>query len=468
MNYYMQYGFLIGIFLFVIMIYSATHALLNKTDSRAAFGWIALCLLLPLAGPALYFLFGVNRVQERAKKLDNDPVKPDNLARPIKYDIPASLKNIQHISYRLTGLPLVGSNHVKLLVSGGETFPEMISAINSAKQYIYLSTYIFKADEVGNAFIKALIEAKNRKVDVRILIDGIGEYYSLKKVRRKLLKKGIEVKRFLPPKLLPFNVHINLRNHRKLFIVDDDVCYVGGMNISGEYMNTINTSLNDLHFKITGDVLYQIKGLFLSDWYFVIGKKYQQQERKSVFSAKASLCRVIADGPGKNFGHLSTLYFSAINAATKTVVIMTPYFIPNNEILRSLQVASLRGVNVSVILPIKNNLNFVKWASQKSISELIKSGVNVFYQPPPFDHTKIFIVDEYYCLIGSSNIDPRSLRLNYEVCVEIYDQTVAKTLQEYADKSLVNSKKITISELENRPLLIKIRDGIAWLFSPYL
>jgi len=147
---------------------------------------------------------------------------------------------------------------------------------------------------------------------------------------------------------------------------------------------------------------------------------------------------------------------------------MTPYFLPHRELIGALQTAALRGVTVKIILPGKNNLNYVHWASCHMLWELLKDGVEIYYQPPPFSHSKLFVIDNQYSLIGSANIDPRSLRLNYEVGVEVYDEDFATKLSSYAQRELQSCRRITLEEVDSRPLPIKIRDGIAWLFSPYL
>lgn len=464
----MTYYYLIGLLLLILAMYSALHALLNKTDSRAAFGWIVVSLFIPLFGPIIYFLFGVNRVHERAKKLDHFSPKLDSNEKNFQSEIPTSLRNMQHISYQLTKLPLVGGNSIKALYSGEQAYPAMLESISTAKKSIYLSTYIFNYDSLGSQFVDALIKANDRGVDVYVLIDGIGEHYSKVKTRNILTKNRIKVDRFLPLKLLPFNMYINLRNHRKLLVIDDEECFVGGMNISNEYLNDDMSSLNDIHFKIKGDISHQLKGLFESDWSFTKGYADDFKIDQHESSDEPTWCRTIIDGPGKYLGHLSIVLFSAINAATHNIVIMTPYFLPDKVIIRALQVAALRGVNVSVVLPLDNNLKFVHWASRHMLSQLITSGVKIFYQPPPFDHSKIFVVDKFYCLIGSANIDPRSLRLNYEVGVEIYDALLATELTQYANNAIQHSDLVTQSELNRRPMLVKIRDGIAWLFSPYL
>ena len=473
----MSYLYFIVAFLFVLATYSAIHALIFKKDSRAAFGWIAVCILLPFLGPLLYFIFGINRVRKRAHEL-KVTTSVDGLqkhAAQINDDLvsrlPESLIKLEKVSSRITNLQLSGGNELSSYYSGEDTYREMLNAINLSKYYIYLCVYIFKNDKIGRKFIDALIEAKKRGVDVYILIDGIGEFYSIRKVRGILKKKGIKVQRFLPPKLLPFNFSINLRNHRKLLIIDDMVGFIGGMNISEEYYSddkNFNTPLKDTHFKIFGSVILQLKEVFESDWHFVGEKINSYPCVNTVNSYDRIICRTIVDGPGENLDHLSIILLTAINSANKTITLMTPYFLPSRELIAALQITALRGVNITIILPEKNNLSYVHWATNHMLWELLGSGVNVFFQPGPFSHSKLFVIDDQYSLIGSANIDPRSLRLNYEVGLEVYDEDFAINLMNYAKKTLQVSRPVTLEEVDNRPLIIKVRDGIAWLFSPYL
>lgn len=473
----MPYQHVISTCLLFVAIYSATHALIYKKDSRAAFGWIAVCIFLPLFGPVLYFIFGINRVHKRALKLSASfsevlvHERYSAISNELIEQIPASLKNLQKVSNRITELPLIGGNKIENLYSGEQTYTEMLNAIYIAKEYIYLCVYIFKRDKVGKQFMQALIDAKNRGVQVYVLIDGIGEFYSWRKVRRKLIKHGIQVRRFLPPKLIPFNFSINLRNHRKLLVIDDELGFIGGMNISVEYFqkdDAKNESLNDIHFKISGNLTQQLRAVFESDWHFIGGKININASPEGSNSSTPTICRTIIDGPGENLDHLSIILLSAINSANKTIALMTPYFLPSRELICALQTAALRGVKVTIILPGKNNLCYVHWASRHLLWELLENGINIFYQPPPFSHSKLFIIDGQYSLIGSANIDPRSLRLNYEVGVEVYSTEFATTLSNYAQTIQKACRKITLEEVDGRPLPIKIRDGIAWLFSPYL
>lgn len=473
----MPYLYVINVFLVVIAAYSAIHALIYKKDSRAAFGWVAVCILLPFVGPILYFLFGINRVKTRAQKLTNIRLDIDrdeeieNLDDELNRLIPNSLDNIKNVSRKISTLPLVGGNQIKSLGSGEQAYSEMLSAINAANDYVYLCVYIFKRDVIGQKFIDALVSANDRGVGVYVLVDGVGELYSRKKARKALIKKHVQVRRFLPPSLIPFSMSINLRNHRKLLIIDNKVSFIGGMNIADEYFQPDNNEaqpLKDIHFKINGDLSLQLKNIFESDWRFAGGDFNRNSDIDYQETDKGMICRAIIDGPGENLDHLSIILLCAINSASSKIILMTPYFLPSRELIGALQTAALRGVEVSIILPEKNNLNFVQWASRHMLWELLENGAHIYYQPPPFSHAKLFVIDDQYSLIGSANIDPRSLRLNYEVGVEVYDAEFATKLSKYAQSILEDCRKVTLEEVDSRPLFIKIRDGIAWLFSPYL
>ena len=473
----MFYQYAIGVVLLVVAVYSAVHALIYKKDSRAAFGWIAVCIFLPLFGPILYFIFGINRVKRRAFGLNvsttirNIHDKNTAIDHEISEKIPIQLKNIANVSNHITRLPLVGGNKLCTYYSGEKTYDEMLNAINSAKKFIYLCVYIFKRDKIGKQFIEALTNAKNRGVKIYVLIDGIGELYSFRKVRRKLLKHDIKVLRFLPPRLIPLNFSINLRNHRKILVIDGEISFIGGMNISQDYYlndGKAMSSLKDIHFRVTGPIVNQLQNVFESDWQFAGGKINNNLNNVAVNSSTSIVCRTVLDGPGENLDHLSIILLSAINSAKNSIILMTPYFLPSREIIAALQIASFRGVNTIIILPERSNLSYVHWATRHMLWELLEQGVNVFYQPGPFSHSKLFVIDKLYSLIGSANIDPRSLRLNYEVGLEVYDAEFATELSNYAQNILQSCRNVTLEEVDNRAITIKVRDGIAWLFSPYL
>ncbi|MFI4955335.1 MAG: phosphatidylserine/phosphatidylglycerophosphate/cardiolipin synthase family protein, partial [Gammaproteobacteria bacterium] len=407
----------------------------------------------------------------------HDPAEIDALHNAKSHELePVKLINNQfqglaHLVQKLSDRPVVNYNQVLGLHNGEEAYPPMLEAIRNAKHYILLTTYIFESNGTGLEFINALVEAHNRQVQVKIIIDGLGEFYSWPHAGKLLQKQGIQVERFDEPKLWPLNISLNLRSHRKSLIVDGAIAFVGSMNIGGRHMayNPKNHSpVIDMQFQVEGPIVKQCEAIFCEDWRYITQKNLEFPATLSTTNKGYALCRAIEDGPDEYLGHLSTLIVNAVAIAQKSVWIMTPYFLPSLELTNALQAAALRGVKVNILLPKKNNLPYVKWASTHMLPRLLSYGVRIYMQPAPFVHTKLFVVDQYYSLLGSANIDPRSLRLNFELGIEVYDVDVAEKLIAHCAACQLNSKPVTLAELEQQPLVKKIRNAIFWLFYPYL
>ncbi|MDD3764321.1 MAG: cardiolipin synthase [Nevskiales bacterium] len=462
-------------------LFAAGHALLNKSDPRSAWGWIAVCWLFPFAGPALYFLFGINRIQTRAHQLGFDRRRSaleigtehaeDARNSGAHAGIPESLGEVVRTADVLTRRPLLDGNRIGLLHNGEQTYPRMLDAIDSARHSIYLASYIFDVDDCGRRFAEALARAHARGVDVRVLIDGIGERYSPRRMSRLLRRMGVPVSIFNPLRLLPPALHLNLRNHRKLLLVDGRVGFTGGMNISRRHLAadpTRRTRVTDLHFEVSGPILGQLAEVFAEDWRYSTRALPPPPPEARDDADGSMTCRVIADGPNEDFDHLSLVLQAAISAARKRIRIMTPYFLPPTEVAGELRAAALRGVEVEIILPAKNNLPFVHWASRHQLWQLMRYGVSVFYQPPPFCHSKLFVVDDCYAQIGSANLDARSLRLNFELALETYDVAFAQNLAAHFEATRAVSTPLEPDVLLNRSLAARTRDAFFWLFSPYM
>ncbi|MDY6823298.1 MAG: cardiolipin synthase [Thermodesulfobacteriota bacterium] len=458
------------------------HALLTKRTPSAALGWIAVCLLFPVAGILLYFLFGINRVETRAKKMDSQSPQDRPDSQPYRnatadaafmaddLPLPVYFSQIARISDNVTELPLVYGNRIDVLHNGEAAYEAMLDSIEQARNHIFLSTYIFETNPTGRRFIDALGRAVDRGVSVKVIIDGVGEYYNWPRAGRLLKRRGVTVARFIRPRLLPPAVHINLRNHRKILITDGMTAYTGGMNIGERHLaeRTDNPRrVVDMHFRLTGPVVLQMEQTFLEDWAFCTGENLAPHTHLHSAAGKA-FCRTIKDGPNEDINKLITIIIGAISSARKQVMIMTPYFLPSGEMISALQSAALRGVEVNIVLPEKNNLPFIAWATGHMLKDLLYRGVRVYFQPPPFVHTKLFVMDRQYAQVGSANFDPRSFQLNFELCVEIYDTEVARMLSEHILGQIQRSTPVSLAAIQNRPLPVKIRDAMAWLFSPYL
>jgi cardiolipin synthase len=446
---------------------AAVHAVLYKRRPQSAFAWIAVCFSLPFAGALLYYLFGINRVRTRARKLLQrlpEPLCPTEfLGTP-----PPVLAPVARLGEAVTGWPLTAGNRVDVLHDPAETFNAMIAAIDSAKAYVHFATYIFDGGPVGKRFASALAAAAARGVEVRVLLDGVGELYSWPPIRRLLRGTGVKLVRFLPPHLFPPSVSINLRNHRKSLIVDGVVAFTGGVNVRDRYLEgPAERRIVDLHCRVAGPVVAQMETVFLRDWQFATDGPAEQPGPPSP-PAGGTLCRAVIDGPDTELDRLIALYIGAIGQARRRIAIMTPYFVPPRELITPLQAAALEGLDVAVILPGQNNLWFIHAATRHMLWELLDRGVNVYYQPPPFVHSKLFYVDDHYAQLGSANLDARSLRLNFEMNLEIYDRDVVTELARHFESVRTQSRAVTLADVDGRSFGKKVLDGGAWLFSPYL
>ena len=447
-------------------VFAAVHALLTKPDPRSALGWIVTCWLLPFAGTILYLLFGVNRVRTRARQLRaGQTTFGGGISSPPPEDFAAQLIRIGDT---VTQRPRLPGNQVVSLENGENAFPLMLEAIRAARHSVWLSTYIFETDAVGREFIAALAAAAARGAQVHVLVDGIGEWYSWPHAVRLLRHAGVRAARFLPPRLAMPVFSLNLRNHRKLLIADGETGFVGGMNIGGrEVGKAHHRRMADLHFRVTGPVVSQLAECFAADWQLAAGETLAPPPVAKA-DAGACVCRVITEGPDEDADKLLFVILGAIAVAHRQVLIMTPYFIPPPELTAALQTAALRGVEVCLVLPARSNLRYVDWATQRWLPPLLERGIEIYLQPPPFSHTKLIVIDGAYAQIGSANIDPRSLRLNFEIAVEVYDSAVCAELGEVRPFRARPCRPPAGGAPFGTAFAGRLRDSLFWLLSPYL
>jgi len=464
--------------LWMFSILSAGHALLNKRDPRAGLGWIVTCLALPGVGAILYWFLGVNRIRTRSRELQKQGQgmhwlsveRTPNHCDIKKYPTCETCQTLIKLSDTVCRRPLVAGNSVKVLHNGEQAYPAMLEAINNANESVYLSSYILIPDQIGLKFAAALIAAAERGVDVRVLVDAVGSLYSVQKIRKVFRNTKVRSETFLPLTLVG-SFYFNLRNHRKLLIVDNCCGFTGGMNIRDRHVTANSTHPNriiDIHFCFRGPVCEQLRDAFMEDWHFANRKQRDPRDWPTPQATGEACCRGISAGPNEPHEKLNWIFIGALTCAKKHIRIMTPYFIPNRAQIAAINAAALRGVRVDILLPQQNNLPFVAWASNALLFELLEHKANVYFQPAPFVHSKLLLIDDQYALIGSANLDPRSLRLNFEFNVEIFEFTVIKELIDHFDASREKAHKTSLEEMDNRPLPVRLRDSFFRLFSPYL
>ena len=467
--------------IFLALVVSA-HIVLTKDDVRAAIGWTGLVWLTPVLGSALYGLFGINRIRRQAGMLRRGRPLADSRTAEVAatqestallpIDAPPSLRGIATVVGRTTGLPLMPANAVDVLVNGDEAYPAMLAAIDGAERSVGLATYIFDRGQAGDRFVEALGRAVARGVEVRVLVDGVGARYSRPPIFRALRARRVRTAAFLPPKLpFFFQPYSQLRNHRKLLIVDGGLGFCGGMNIRDASLLSLGlpTATQDVHFRFRGPVVQQLGHTFAFDWTFTTGERLESDAwRFEPEPAGDVVARGIPEGPDEDFETLMLVLLGALSQARRSIRLATPYFLPDLPLVDALRIAVLRGVQVEVVLPQRGNLRMVEWAATAQLGQIVKWGCQVYLSRPPFDHSKILVVDGDWSLVGSANWDPRSLRLNFEYDVECYSAQLAARLDALLDDKIANGRRVTLAELEGRPLPLRLRDGVARLAQPYL
>ncbi len=445
----------------LLSLIASVDILLRKSEPRSSLLWLALVWLSPFFGVFLYFMFGINRISNRARQLSFSEFQftPETL-EPLSAKTSA-WTSFENLGQEITGSPLVGGNHIDIL-SGNECIHNaMISAVNEAQSSILVSTYIFRRDRLGLALADELLAAKNRGVDVRVLLDGFGNSVYRSGIFRYFRKYNLTPRRFLYsvwPWRMPL---LNLRNHRKVLIVDGETTFTGSVNI-GDVKN------QETHFRIRGPITNNVGALFDIDW--TESSASDVLEHKDYVSEKsgASTLRLIASGPNLKRENLRWIILGAMGSAVEKIRIVTPYFVPDRGLISGILLARYRGINVDIVIPKKSNYFFVDWASRRQLKELSEAGCQIYLQNGPFDHSKLMTVDGRWALFGSSNWDARSLRLNFEMDLECHDPVFCDELDTLIDQKVERSENLRQNFYKDRSTILRIRDSIARLALPYL
>ena len=444
------------------------HVLLNKRNVNSAIGWIGLAWLSPFVAAALYFAFGINRIERRARILRR-PAKTHLLRINESALNKEPFANLKATIGALTHRTLAAANISLPLRDGDDAYPEMLTAIKNAKTSVALTSYIFRSDKIGQEFVDALAKANQRGVMVRVLIDGFGSGIFLPTTYHLFRKQGIPIARFMNS-VLPWKMQfLNLRLHKKILIIDGITAFIGGLNIADENIGRLRQKIivRDTHFKISGPVVKQITADFIDDWQFATGEVLQESFWIPLMQETATVeSRVIVSGPDQDSEQLSLVLLSAISAAQKSIRIATPYFLPHEQLMTSLQLAAIRSVDVRIVIPLVSDHAPIGWAMHAHVGPLLKAGCQIWQAPLPFDHSKLMVVDEIWCLFGSPNWDTRSLRLNFEMAIEAYDPVLAALLSTMINQNSITP--LTQKELECRSFFVKCRDAATRLLIPYL
>jgi cardiolipin synthase len=473
---------------------AVVHVLLYKRDPRSAAFWLVIVGMIPLLGSVMYLLFGINLIRRQARQLGHDLVLPaleekgvgcglevagETVVGELAVKVEPGMSDVDCMLAgtldRVSRFPFVEGNEVRVLKNGDEAFPRILEAVRGAQKSVTLASYIFESTGVGALFVEALADAVGRGVEVRVMVDDAGTRYGWPPVTRELRRRGVLVRRFMPNRFITRLITLNLRNHRKVLVVDGVVGFTGGMNIrQGNMLKEAPAhAVQDLHFEVRGPVVAQLQMVFAEDWLFCSGELlggevFFPRRSEEGGSGSGVVAIGLPDGPDADVEVMPTALLAALNAAKRRVCIATPYFLPSPILQAAMTLCAVRGVEVVILTPARNNIPVVSWAARTLYPGLLAKGCRIFESPPPFDHSKLFLIDDHWCFVGSTNWDPRSLRLNFEFNLACYGVGLSGDLRAEFDRKLGVSQEVTLAQLEAQSLGARLRNGVARLFIPLL
>jgi cardiolipin synthase len=457
--------------------------LLDNKNPTKSIAYIMLLALVPVLGLVVYYFFGRDYRKQRIFNLKGAVDSPvietfwsdHRIEFERRFEItekrfgdliaPARLIFNQHQGILTEG------NSVKLLVNGEAKFPEVLKELENAKHHIHMEYYIFSYDDIGKKIVDVLIRKAKAGVEVRIIIDDFGSPKNKRMVKR-LRKAKVKVHRFMPV-AFPFLAQANFRNHRKIIVIDGRVGFEGGINIDDRYVNSGKHELywRDTHLKFEGPLVNLLQLQFLLSWHFTAKQRfpfecpYFGNEFNNVGEATATL---VASGPDSPRPYCMEAILAAINQAKVRIWIVTPYFIPTDQIITALQIAASNGVDVRMILPGKSDSHIVKHASLSYIRPLLHSGIKIFFYEKGFAHAKTMTFDSKVSIIGTANMDTRSFYINFEIVAIIYDEKLCTEVDKSFINDLKHCKEVTFKEWSKRSIFNRLLDSICRLLTPLL
>jgi cardiolipin synthase len=474
---YLSSALVVGGYLLTLLM--VPWALFQKRKQPVStLAWITAIVALPYAGAVLFLLLGINRVERRAAlKLQSRQqigrvvpgLAPFQILPGEAFD--PQVRRLLRLADRVASTKCCFGNSIEIVADTNRTLGLIEQAIGSAKVSIHLEYYIFRRDKTGYRLRDLLIRKAVEGVKVRFLFDGVGSMFLGRRFLAPMLKAGITVASALPGASFRERWSLNLRNHRKIVIVDGAIGFTGGMNIGDEYIGR-NPSLGywrDTHLRLLGPVVLQLQQVFAEDWFFATGEEpagpawYPATEQ-----AGDQLAQVVAGGPEAEMDVFHSLFFAAINEASDRITLATSYFVPTASLVTALETAANRGVRVRLMVPAVGEHRWMVVAGRAYYDSLLECGVEIYeYQRGPL-HCKTLTIDGLWSLVGTPNFDSRSLFLNFEVGAVLYGPKPAGQLEEQFADDLRKSVRVELAEFRRRPHYRKLFEQVLKLFSPVL
>jgi cardiolipin synthase len=450
------------------LVVLAGWIVLQKREPIATLSWIMSLALLPVLGLLIYHFLGPQRIRRQRLRRSRaraslDDTLPSGLAAS------EDCTTVARLGQSSTGFAPSSATRVDLLSGGGATLDALLEAIGQARHHLHVEYYIFEPDQTGTAVRDALVQRAKAGVRVRLLLDAIGSNRVREVFLAPLRAAGAEIAWFHPARLRwLWRPRVNLRNHRKVVVVDGRIGFTGGINVTDEENERVREdAFHDLHLRLEGEVVRWLQLAFLEDWNYATGTALRDERLWPPAEAGDILAQVLPAGPDSQWEAIHRVKVEAIHQADRRVWLVTPYFVPGEAAKMALTSAALRGLDVRVIVPARSDSIIVSAAARSYYDQLLASGVRVYEYQPRMLHTKALLVDGDTCLLGSANFDHRSFRLNFELSLLLHDTTLAAELEQQITTDLTHCREIRADQAP-APFARRLGEACARLFSPLL
>ncbi len=457
-----------------VILFTIVIVLLDNRNPVKTMAWILVLVFLPVVGLAFYFFFGRNTRKERLiskkgfSRLSKRPMA-EYQAQEALGDFTGRNQLIPFFHRVSNALPFEG-NDVQVFTDGYSMYQELFRRIAKAKHHIHLEFYIFENDAVGRLLRDLLIDKAREGVSVRLLYDDVGCWDVNPMFYDEMLCEGIEVRSFLKVRFPQFTSKVNYRNHRKLAIIDGKVGFIGGMNIALRYLKGVPWGVwRDTHICLKGKAVYGIQTAFLTDWFAVDRTLLTSaQYFPKMDSVGTSVAQIVTSDPVGEWHDIMLGLVKAISCAQRYIYVETPYFLPTEQVMAAFQTAALSGVDVRLMIPKKADAFITHKGTMSYLDELMKSGVKVYFYRAGFLHSKLWVADDEWASVGSTNLDFRSFEHNFEANAFFYDEKTVCTLKEIFLEDMKKCMTLSQKIWDKRSFKNKIVESFVRLLAPLL
>ena len=451
------------------------HVLLAKKRPAATLAWIWAIILFPYLGALAYLLIGAERIKRRrlrraAQRKVEHHGEPPAASEKLSQQTPAAAAMLRALA-NVNEIPPSTAREVQLLIDAHSFYPALQRRIREARHHIHIEFFIWRADDTGREFLNLLIDAVRRGVRVRMILDQIGCFGVPRRFFEPFVAAGGEFSWFYSQKFMKHFRFVNLRNHRKLQIIDGQIAFVGGMNIGREHTgeDPLLDRWRDAQLEVQGNVVTFLQETFATDWFFATQNRFSGPEYYPESTEGGEfLCQVIAGGPDRPREPIPKSLMSLLNFASERVWIATGYFAPDLLLLSSLQICAARGVEVRLLISEKSDHPYLVQIGRSYYEDLLRYGIRVFEYSHAINHAKAMIIDGDWLMVGSANSDNRSMRLNFELNLLVNAPREAADLEAMLTEDFAASREITLSDFARRPFSRRLLEAALRPLAPLL